>query len=208
MQNSVDALLADDFSVFGLKWETVAIFSSHFILLFFLSNLSDFLNSYSALFMSVIWFLSSENLFAEGGCICQVVPHYMINIVHGSLHTKELHRSLIKEVVDSAVSLWGKPQKPSQTHLGRWGADSEPPPNSTGGVSLSVVYPHKAHQGQQLFVWANPNYSLDRHEKASALTSNTKSLKYKGFHFFLCFRCQRSRRSAGPKGKRRKDNGI
>lgn len=134
--------------------------------------------------------------------------YYMISVVHGSLHTKELYRSLMKEVVGSAVSVWGKPQKPSQTHLGRGAADTQPPPNNTGGVSPSVVYPHKPHQGQQLFVWANPNYSLDHHEKASALTSNTKSLKYKGFHFFLCFRCQHSRRSGGPRRKRRKDNGI
>lgn len=168
-------------------------------------NLHFFLHTFVACFLFA-WLLASQNHFVEGSYISQI--YYMISVVHGSLHTKELYRTLMKEVVGSAVSLWGKPQKPSQTHLGRGAADTQPPPNNIGGVSPSVVYPHKPHQGQQLFVWANPNYSLDHHEKASALTSNTKSLKYKGFHFFLCFRCQHSRRSGGPRRKRRKDNGI
>lgn len=72
-------------------------------------------NSCAAPLVSVIWFLLSENCFVDRGCVSQV--YYMISI--SSLHTKELHRSLIKEGVDSAVSLWGKPQKPTQTHLGR-----------------------------------------------------------------------------------------
>lgn len=79
----------------------------------------------------------------------------------------------------------------------RGGTDTEPRPNNTGGATPSVVHAHRIHQGQQLFVAANSNYSLDRHEKASALTSNTKSHNYKAFIFPLCLRCQHSRRSSG-----------
>lgn len=127
-----------------------------------------------------------------------------ISEMHDSLHTKELHRGLMKEPGVSCVTV-RQTTKPTQTRGvegGRGGGHwSSTAPNNTGGVSLSVVHPHEAHQGQQPFVWVNPNYSLDRHEKASALTSNTKSPKYKGFHFFsslslslFCFRCQHSRR--------------
>lgn len=135
------------------------------------------------------------------------LPYYLVRILHRSLHIKEINHSRIKEGVDSAVSLRQTTQTNSNTPRSG-GADTEPPPNNTVGVTLSVVYPHRTHQGQELFVWVNPNYSLDHHEKASALTLNTQSLKNKGFHFFLCFRCQHSKRSRGPRRKRQKDNGI
>ncbi len=65
---------------------------------------------------------------------------------------QQFHHSLMKEIVASAVSLRGKPQEPTQSHL--WLGVQKPklPTNSSGGVSPLVVYPHKDHQGQQLFV--------------------------------------------------------
>lgn len=122
-------------------------------------------------------------------------------MIQSSVHIKEL------EAEDSAVPQQGNHRNRLKDTSVR-GHRYLTTPDNTEGVSLSVVYPHKAHQGQQLFVWVNPNYSLDHHEKASALTSNTKSLEYKGFHFSLCFRCQHSESSVRPRRKRWRDNGI
>lgn len=135
------------------------------------------------------------------------LPYYSISILQQLTHQRDPSQPYKRSCEVSCVTVRQTTQTNSNTPRSG-GAGTLPPPNNTVGVTLSVVYPHRARQGQQLFVWVNPNYSLDHHEKASALTSNTKSLKNKGFHFFLCFRCQHSKRSRGPRRKRRKDNGI
>lgn len=66
----------------------------------------------------------------------------------------------------------------------------------------------KSHTGQQLFVEANPNYSLDRCGKASAPTSNTQSSNYKASTFAFVCNARPAEGAAGRRGNIRKITGF